>query len=228
MNTLNFSRMYKTNYKKEAYDICVDNFEKTNNKNILISTYEQYLKVKDKYNIIYIDNLEEFNKIDDDKCVLKLDRINEHLSAYNQRLLVSDLGSVYKYKAVDTDFSLNVTNSYSVAFLHSLGVKKVTLSHELNYKQIRILIDNYKERYNKHPNLEVIVDANIEAMVCKYNMLKKYKVDEGYLIDRFNNKYKIKIKNNLMYIYDYKRTKLDENYFEIGINNIRINSENML
>ena len=65
-------------------------------------------------------------------------------------------------------------------------------------------------------------------MICKYNMLKKYKVDEGYLIDRFNNKYKIKIKNNLMYIYDYKRTKLDENYFEIGINNIRINSENML
>ena len=28
--------------------------------------------------------------------------------------------------------SLNVTNSYTVAFLHSLGIKRVTLSYELN------------------------------------------------------------------------------------------------
>ena len=223
MHTLDEKRMYKTDYKKENYNICVYNFDETSNKNILISTYEQYLSVKDKYDVIYIDNLEEFNKINDKKCVLKLPRINEHLKDYDNNLLVSDLGSVYKYKDVDTDFSLNVTNSYSVAFLHSLGVNKITLSHELNYKQTKILIESYKERYKKHPNLEVIVDANIEAMVCKYNLLKKYNKDTGFLIDRFNNKYKLKVKNNLMYIYDYKRTKLNENYFDIGVNNIRIN-----
>jgi len=223
MHTLNNLRMYKTEYKKEKYNICVDNFEKTNNRNILLSTYEQYLKIKDTYDIIYVDNEEEFNKINNNKCVLKLDRINEHLKDYNTKLLVSDLGSIYKYNNVDTDFSLNITNSYSVAFLHSIGVKKITLSYELNYKQIKTLIENYKGRYNKHPNLEVIVESNEEAMICKYNMLKKYKKDEGYLIDRFNNKYKIKAKNNLMYIYNYKRRKLEENYFEIGVNNIRIN-----
>jgi len=223
MNILNNKRMYKTKYKKEKYSICVDNFEKTNNKNILISTYEQYLSVKDNYDIIYIDNKEEFNKINDKKCILKLDRINEYLKNYGNKLLVSDLGSVYKYKDIDTDFSLNVTNSYSVALLHSIGAKTITLSYELNYKQIKFLIESYKERYNKHPNLEVIVESNEEVMVCKYNMLKKYNKEKGYLIDRFNNKYKIKIKNNLMYIYNYKRRKLIENYFEIGINNIRIN-----
>ncbi|MBQ9071669.1 MAG: U32 family peptidase [Bacilli bacterium] len=223
IHTLDNLRMYKTNYKKEKYDICVDNFEKTNNKNILISTYEQYLKIKDNFDTIYIDNEEEFKKINDNKCVLKLDRINEHLKNYDNKLLVSDLGSIYKYKNIDTDFSLNVTNSYSVAFLHSIGVKKITLSYELNYKQIKTLIDSYKERYNKHPNLEVIIESNEEAMICKYNMLKKYNKQEGYLIDRFNNKYKIKVKNNFMYIYNYKRRKLEEDYFEIGINNIRIN-----
>ena len=223
IHNLNEKRMYKTEYKKEKYYICVDNFEKTNNKNILISTYEQYLGVKDKYDTIYIDNEEEFNKINDNKCVLKLNRINEYLNDYNNKLLVSDLGSVYKYKCVDTDFSLNVTNSYSVALLHNLGVNKITLSYELNYKQIKYLINSYKERYNKHPNLEVIVEANVEAMICKYNMIKKYNKDSAYLVDRFNNKYKIKINNNLMYIYDYKRRKLEENYFEVGINNIRIN-----
>ena len=54
-------------------------------------------------------------------------------------------------------------------------------------------------------------------------MLKKYNKKEGYLIDRFNNKYKIKVKDNLMYIYNYKRRRLEEDYFQIGINNIRIN-----
>jgi len=228
IHTLDNLRMYKTNYKKEKYTIYVDNFEKESNKNILISTYEQYLNIKDKYDIIYIDNLEEFNKINDNKCILKLPRINEHLKCYNNNLLVSDLGSVYKYSNLDTDFSLNVTNSYSVAFLHSLGVRKVTLSYELNYKQIKLLMDDYKERYKKHPNVEVIVEANIEAMVCKYNLLKKYNKNNGFLIDRFNNKYKLESKDNLMYIYDYKKTKLDENYFDIGVNNIRINKENML
>lgn len=223
MHTLNELRTYKTNYKKEKYYICVDNFEKENKKNILVSTYEQYLKIKDEYDIIYIDNESEYNKINDEKCVLKLNRINEHLKDYSDNLLVSDLGSVYKYKSVDTDFSLNVTNSYSVAFLHSIGVKKITLSYELNYKQINNLVSSYKERYNKHPNLEVIIEANEEAMICKYNMLKKYKTDNAYLIDRFNNKYKIKIKNNFMYIYNYNRRKLKENYFDIGINNIRTN-----
>ena len=223
INILNKLRMYKTEYKKKNYYISVDNFEKESNKNVLISTYEQYLNVKDNYDIIYVDNEYVFNRINDKKCVLKLPRINEYLKDYNTNLLVSDLGGVYKYDSVDTDFSLNVTNSYSVAFLHSLGVKKVTLSHELNYKQISNLIKTYEAKFNKHPNVEVIVEANIEAMVCKYNLLKKYKGDEGYLIDRFNNKYKLKSKNNLMYIYDYKRTKLEENYFDIGVNNIRIN-----
>lgn len=223
INILNKLRMYKTEYKKKNYYISVDNFKKESNKNVLISTYEQYLNVKDNYDIIYVDNEYVYNRINDKKCILKLPRINEHLKDYNTNLLVSDLGSVYKYDSVDTDFSLNITNSYSVAFLHSFGVKKVTLSHELNYKQISNLINTYEAKFNKHPNVEVIVDANIEAMVCKYNLLKKYKVDEGYLIDRFNNKYKLKVKNNLMYIYDYKRTKLEENYFDIGVNNIRVN-----
>ncbi|MGM9877612.1 MAG: DUF3656 domain-containing protein [Bacilli bacterium] len=216
-------RLYKIPYKKSEYYIDVPNFNMEENSNILVSTYKEYLKFKDKYNIIYIDDEKEFSKIKDKKCILKMPRINEKLKEYEFPILVSDLGSVYKYKNVDTDFSLNVANSYSVALLHSLGVNKITLSHELTYTQIEKLVNIYRERYNAHPNLEVITNDNIEAMVCKYNMLRKYKVDTGYLIDRFSNKYKIKIKNNLMHIYDYKRTNKTENYYKIGINNIRKN-----
>jgi len=223
MHTLNKKRLYKSNYKKEEYDICVDNFEKVNKKTCLISNYEGYLKVKDKFDIIYIDNKDTYKQINDSKCILKLPRVLEHLEDYNQILLVGELGSVYKYKNVDTDFSLNVLNSYSVAFLHSIGVNKITLSHELNYKQVKTLVDSYKERYKKHPNLEVIVSGYEEAMLCKYNMLKKYNKNNGYLIDRFNNKYKIVIKDSLMYIYNFRKKDLKENYFDIGINYIRTN-----
>ena len=223
MHTLDSKRLYKSNYKKEKYDICVDNFPKREEKSVLIDTYEQYLKVKDSFDTIYVDSKELYDKINDKKCILKLSRVLEHLPDFDMKLLVGELGSVYKYKNVDTDFSLNVTNTYTVALMHSLGVNKVTLSYELNYKQIKYLVECYKKRYNKNPNLEVIVDSNVEVMVSKYNMLKKYDKKEGYLIDRFKNKYKVKIKDNLMYIYHFKRTVDSSNYFDIGINSIRVN-----
>lgn len=223
MHTLDEKRLYKTKYIKGKYDICVDNYEKTNKKSVLINTYEQYLKIKDKYDIIYVDNKKLFDKINDNKCILKLPRVLEHIPNYNNKLLVGELGSVYKYKNVDTDFSLNVLNSYSVAFLHNIGVNKITLSHELNYKQVKTLIESYESRYKKYPNLEVIVSGYEEAMICKYNMLKKYNKDTGYLIDRINNKYKIVCKDNLMYIYNFKKRDLKDNYFDIGVNYIRTN-----
>lgn len=223
IDLLNETRLYKIDYKKEKYSIKLPDFSKEFNKNILVNNYNQYIKFKNKYNIIYIDNEDEYKKINDSKCILRLPRINEYLNNYNCKLLVNDLGSIYKYKNIDTDFSLNITNSYSVAFLHSLGVNKITLSYELNYKQVKTLIDCYHSRYNKHPNLEVIVESNPEVMITKYNMLSKYNKKEGYLIDRFNNKYRLQVKHNLMYIYHFKKNKLNENYFDIGINNIRIN-----
>ena len=223
MHILNQKRLYKINYKKEVYDICVDNFEKTSKKSVLISTYEHYLRAKDSYDIIYVDNKKLFDEINDVKCILKLPRVLEHIPNHNNKLLVGELGSVYKYKNVDTDFSLNILNSYSVAFMHSIGVNKITLSHELNYKQVKTLIEKYEKRYNKHPNLEVITSCYEEAMICKYNMLKKYNKNSGYLIDRFNNKYKVVSKDNLMYIYNFRKRDLKENYFDIGINYIRTN-----
>lgn len=222
MHSLNEKRMYKTDYKKSNYEISVDNFEIENKKSVLISTYAEYLNVKDKFDTIYVDDSEILSEINDKKCVLKLSRVEERLKNYNTKLLVGELGSVYKYKNIDTDFSLNVTNSYSVALLHSMGVNKITLSYELNFKQIKYLIECYEKRYGRHPNLEVIIDSYPEVMVCKYNMLKKYNKNNGYLIDRFNNKYKIEIKDNLMHIFNYKKIKLEENYFDIGVNSIRI------
>ena len=105
-----------------------------------------------------------------------------------------------------------------------MGVNKITLSHELSLEQTKQIIDSYHKRYNKHPNLEVIVECFEEAMVSKHNILDYYKIKNAKLKDRFNNLYDIKIKDNLMYIYNYEKRILDkQDYYNIGINVARIN-----
>ena len=221
---LNDKRLYNYQYLKEEYKIDLPNFKQEKNYNILISDLNQYNQIKDKnYKYIYMEQ-ELFDKIDDKRKVLRLNRVLEHHQKYNQKLLIGELGSLI-YDDISTDFSFNVTNSYSVALLHSLGVEQICLSYELTDTQIKNLIDAYHQRYHKHPNLELVVYGNLEAMISKYNINQKYNVDESILLDRFNNKYKVIIKDNLMHIYDYKKRNYQDlnKYFAMGINNLRYN-----
>lgn len=228
ISMLSEKRLYQISYKKKDYYKKVNNFERERNVNILITNIEQYEKIKDKnYKLIYVEDEGLYEQLKDDKRVtLKLPRVVNKFKEYNQLLLVGELGSVRKYSNINTDFSLNVTNSYSVAFLHNLGVKTVTLSYELNDRQIEDIMDNYHKRYNCHPNLELIIYGLEEAMISKFNLLDYFdKNNNGDLKDRFNNLYPVKIKNNLMYIYNYKPRKFNNinKYYEMGINNLRIN-----
>ena len=81
-------------------------------KNIYIKTQHQYEKIKkDNYAYIYTD-LDLYNKIEDDRLILKLPRVITKYEEYNVPLLVGELGSVNKYKNIHTDFSLNVVNFF--------------------------------------------------------------------------------------------------------------------
>ena len=211
-------------YEKHEYNVKLPTFNKEKNLNALISSKEDY-KFLENYNIFEFITDNEKLYYDIKETILKLPRVINNYKDYHEKLLASELGSIYKYDLVDTDFSLNITNSYSVAFLHSMGVNKITLSYELNKNQIKNIITAYKDRYQKHPNLEVIIYSRPEAMVSKYNLLKKYNLDKGILKDKYNNKFPVKTKDNLMYIYMYKpiiHTDYKE-YYDLGINNLRIN-----
>ena len=224
VNLLNEKRLYKYEYVKKEYSIDLPDFPKEKNYNILINDIKDYDK-NSNYKYIYMDeNL--YNKIDDNRKVLRLDRVIEKHKEYNKKILVGELGSLI-YKDILSDFSFNVTNSYSVAFLHSNNVKQVCLSYELTDTQIKNIIDAYHNRYHKHPNLELVIYGNLEAMVSKYNINKKYNVNKSTLEDRFKNKYPIIIKNDLMHIYDYKKRNYQDHnkYFDMGINNLRYNKD---
>ena len=217
---LNNKRLYKIPYKKCEYKIDVKSYPKERLLNILIDKNEDINILKKKYDYIYSIK-------DIDGTILKLPRvIDKYKKTYNKEVLVGEIGYFNNHKSCITDTSFNVVNSYTVAFLHSLGAERVTLSYELTKKQIEILIKAYEERYKAHPNLELVVEGYEEVMISKFSLNKYFNNDKIYLKDRFNNLYKIKERDNLMIIYNYKKRKdFDLSYYDIGVNSLRINKE---
>ncbi len=208
LSLLDKKRMYKEEFIKKDYSIKVPDFKRNESYTILTDKDINDSKYKYIYNT---NNIIKLSKVMDN-----YDNIDK-----NKEYLISEIGGLTLNNIV-SDYSLNVTNSYTVAFLHSRGVKRVTLSLELNDKDIEELITSYKKRYNKNPNLELIIKTNMEVMTLKLNFQDIYN-NPKYLIDRFKNKYYLVYKDNLMYIYDYKKYILDNpnKYFKLGINYLR-------
>lgn len=204
---LNDKRLYKINYVKSKYYIDLPDFKKEE----LITCYTNNINNLDKkYDIVYTD----------ENC---LPRVIDKYENYNN-VMIGELGGFNKCSNVTTDVSFNVVNSYAVAFLHSMGSSCVTLSYEMTDTDIENLVNSYINRYNKRPNLELIVYGYPVIMCSKYSLNKEYNKNILYLKDRFNNKFKVITKNNIMYIYFYNKIdKYDKKYYEMGINRLRFN-----
>lgn len=204
---LNDKRLYKNNYVKSKYYIDLPDFKKEE----LITCYTNNINNLDKkYDIVYTD----------ENC---LPRVIDKYENYNN-VMIGELGGFNKCSNVTTDVSFNVVNSYAVAFLHSMGASCVTLSYEMTDTDIENLVNSYINRYNKRPNLELIVYGYPVIMCSKYSLNKEYNKNILYLKDRFNNKFRVITKNNIMYIYFYNKIdKYDKKYYEMGINRLRFN-----
>lgn len=204
---LNDKRLYKINYVKSKYYIDLPDFKKEE----LITCYTNNINNLDKkYDIVYTDK----------NC---LPRVIDKYENYNN-VMIGELGGFNKCSNVTTDVSFNVVNSYAVAFLHSMGASCVTLSYEMTDTDIENLVNSYINRYNKRPNLELIVYGYPVIMCSKYSLNKEYNKNILYLKDRFNNKFRVITKNNIMYIYFYNKIdKYDKKYYEMGINRLRFN-----
>lgn len=161
------------------------------------------------------------------------------------RMIVNDIpvenGLVGEISSITnnvTDTYFNVVNSYAVYFLNRFGSKRVSLSYELGLEKIKDIYNSYKSRYNSEPNLEVVVYGRPEVMISKYCIINTYlgngqktncnlckKEDTYYLVDRFNNKYRLKPSYDcLMRIENYELIDIRDEIEElkkIGINSFR-------
>lgn len=211
---LNEKRLYKIDFVEKDYTIGVPDFPSIKQTAVLVNKENESLK--DKYDLIYTED----EKTKDEDSIIVLPRIiNEHPFIKNT-VMIGDFGGLLKYDNFQTNFSFNVVNSYSVAFLHSLGAKLVTLSYELSLSQIKNMIEIYKKRYNKNPNTSLIINSYPECFVSKFNLNKKYNVKSGYLKDSYGNFLRVKTKGDIMVVYHFKKVNLYDikEVFETGVN----------
>lgn len=226
INTLNELRCYSTSYHKATYMRKPPLQKLKRMKTCLIGNQEVYDQIcQDHYETIYVEDKDLYESLKEDKRVLlKLPRVIEKHSMIEEPVMISELGSLEVPVKEASDFSLNVVNSYSVALLHCLGVKRVTLSYELTKEQIKRLLSSYQKRYGSLPNVEVIAYSQVEAMVSKFLLPDYYHTkEELYLVDKFGNSYPIEKRHGLTYILDYKRTFFKDyaSYYDFGVASVR-------
>lgn len=215
-NQLDEARLYKIDYVKKNYCRVVPDFSKEQLSSVLVNSYVDNLD----YDIVYSEN-------ENKKAILKIPKVMHDYQKYDKKLLylVGEIGAFNQLTNLICDYSFNVTNSYTVALLHSLGAKRITLSLELSHTQIKNIIDEYQKRYQKKPNLEVIVSGYREVMCMKTNLNILYKHDKLFLKDRFNNHYYLRNLNGLTYIYEPKKYLDNYAFYELGVNVLRENRE---
>lgn len=164
------NRLDNERYQKRSFVQGKPKYEKIsfdqNEKPLLVAfcnTQEQYDACLDKgIKTIYYKNVARRNHI--------------NYEAIDGTVLVGGYGGIHYYQGQEiiSDFSLNVVNAKTVNLLHTLGVNRVTLSHEINNRQIKELINEYQKNCGGNPNLEMIVYGRVDLLFTKYCPLKKF------------------------------------------------------
>ncbi|MBN2878914.1 MAG: U32 family peptidase [Clostridia bacterium] len=151
-----------------------------------------------------------------------------------EKLVIRDTGGI-KYannNIVISDYLMNLSNSLSLAHLHSLGIKNSCLSVELTNENIKSTAENYKDKYGEYPNAEVLIYGRVQLMAMKHCIIEgnfecgRCKTSEFYIEDIKGNKFPVVAGENCGNII-YSKEQLDNtediDYYEsCGINSVRI------
>ena len=145
---------------------------------IYVLNKDLYEKFKYKENIY---NVEEDSKFIFDKKTLT----NNYQDFNNQ----------------DGDYGLNVYNIYTAYFLFKMGLNKVTLSPELSFNEQMTLKENFEDKFDIEPNLEILAYGRIENMIIKGNILSIKENDFNYiLIDLLKREFPVYYDGRLTHI----------------------------
>ncbi len=168
------------------------------------------------------------NKLSNQTIGYALNRINEsgvYPKAHD--CILGEIGAVQSYTHKIADASLNVSNSYAVAFLNQIGFNAVVLSLEIEDQTIQMIYKNFKERYHFHPNLIKEVYGYVQMMASKHCIVNTEilnnnksncqlcKIQAYYLQDRKQNKFRLLGDDNcIMRVFSHKA------YFNRSLKNI--------
>ena len=167
INELNNIRLKRDIIYKKPIQISTKNYNFNNIElSVEVSNIDQ-LNIAKEFNIkhIYFKNK-----------ILRNNATYLNKEKYSE-LLIGGYGSIEKYKDSNidliSDYSFNVSNYMDVVLLSNLGVKRITLSEELDKTHINNIVKNYYDNFNTYPNLELIIYGRQTLMHSKYCVLKR-------------------------------------------------------
>lgn len=134
--------------------------------------------------------------------------------------LVSEMGDLYKTNNCIVMPTMNITNSYAMAFLYKLGVLNIFMSYELNDVKYERLLKSFKDKYGFTPNIGYFKSGRIVLMYLKSKIVDN---DSTYLLeDLKGRRFPLYIDNRLV-TYIYSNVETEESLDKLGIeSNIKI------
>ncbi|MCF7930374.1 MAG: U32 family peptidase [Acholeplasmataceae bacterium] len=149
---------------------------------------------------IYYDDLIKVERYNGRQMIPSMKRIQFYPKSIIHSLsVINEIGSLYKnnHEVITNEF-LNVTNIYSAHLLSKFRAIRVTLSPELSKERILKFSNLYEKKFQKKPNLELVVYGHIDLMISKYcPIAKTYRtkkdchlceINQYYLQDRMGMK----------------------------------------
>lgn len=139
----------------------------------------------------------------DAKIIKRQRRINPFANYdYYKGTVISEIGLLNekeKFTRLISDEFMNVTNIYSIHFLHINGVERVTLSSETNQYVLENITKNFSDTFGYYPNLEKVVYGREELMISKYcPIAKSYGTNVGCNLC-YKNQYYLKDRKDELY-----------------------------
>lgn len=140
-----------------------------------------------------------------------------------ERNIVSDY---FEYTTVDNeyvaDYSLNITNIYTMYYLHKYNLKSLTLSVELSDNECIALLSKYQEMFNGEISTELLVYGRVENMIIKGNILSLSENDfSNQLVDFKKRKFPVYYDGTNTHILNYENKNILDKNLLSKVTNLR-------
>ena len=226
----NRAKIKSKDSKKKVFFNKFEDLDKTNLSNIdeIIIRAKDLEKFKKKYKrevSIYLDKFYSYRELENLRNYILKDKVVEGV-------WINNLSEYYIFKdedvKINADIGLNIFNSNSAEFFYNLGLNSITISPELNSRQIQEIVKNNSVDFN------LISYGRVPVMTmkhCPYSVVKNC-VDEGncpsckyknYLLrDEKNVDFEVLRQNTFTEIFNSYPILLDEYVNRLKKNNVNL------
>lgn len=109
--------------------------------------------------------IESYSSFDND--FNKEDRVTNKVKFNNQNELVNFIIEKENNGQLIASQYCNITNSYTLDCFYEFGFTECILSAECDYNSLILLINDYKQRHNKAPNVGYVIYGKLDMMIMR-------------------------------------------------------------